>query len=224
MAFAVTLTSASARSFEGVTWVQNTTEQPHQDSSGSGITPSTSGAMNNQGRFDFEISTSSTSSTQRQEWKYDRHEGLTRMDLRFRINSKHTNFHKISIAQCHDDQSGSEGVFSIYQVRREGDKYYFGVQGDVEEADNVYSQFPTTEIKFDTWYSLSIRTNTDGRNNSYEYGAVRDVNNGNKVIWTNTIVGGGDSESYYKLGAYRLTGGEGPFSVSFEQIMFFEGS
>ena len=88
---------------------------------------------------------------------------------------------------------------------------------------NSYSQFSTTEIKLDTWYSLSLRTNTDGGNGSFEVAVARDVNNGNRVIWTNTTVGGGDSESYYKFGAYRLTGGEGLVLILFEQIRFFEG-
>ena len=210
-----------AQNFDGISWTRWTDNTPRQDKSGSGSTPSTSGVTNNQSTYTFSISSSSTSSTQRQEWLYERQRDFTQMELRFRINPSATSFDKISIAQCHDDQTGSKGVFSIYQVRRSGSNFVFGVQGDTTEASNGYSQFSTRSVSLNTWYRLLIQTYTNGRNGSYEY--ARLYNNSGRLLWQNTIEGGGDSESYYKLGVYRLSGGRGPVSASFDDIKFWTG-
>ena len=210
-----------AQNFNGVRWNRDRNNSPRQDRDGSGRTPSTNNATNNQRRYTFEITTTSTSSLQRQEWQYERRSGYQHMQLLFRIRGSQPNFNRVSIAQCHDDQTGSEGVFSIYQVRREGGRYVFGVQGDTTEADNGYSRFDTREINLNTWYRLRLRTRINGRNNSFE---IADLYRGSNRIWTNTIRGGGDNEAYYKLGAYRLTNGSGRVEVQFDNIRFWRGS
>jgi len=138
----------------------------------------------------------------------------------FRINSEQKDFNEVGIVQCHDDQTGSKGVFSIYQIRRSGTKYYFGVQGDTTQASNNYSDFEPVEIELDKWYGLHLQTYTKGQKSSSERGRL--WYDGEK-IWDNTLTGGGDKESYYKLGAYRLGGGSGKVSVSFEGIRFYTG-
>jgi len=216
------LIQVQAQDFHDVLWSEDPSNTPVKDTSGTGQTPSASGARDNTGEYTFRISTSSTSSTQRQEWKYDRRSGLTRMQLKFKIDSAETNFDKIAVAQCHDDQSGSAGVFSIYQVRRKGERYVFGVQGDTTEANNDAGYFRMTEIQLDTWYCLDIKTNTAGVDGSYEYAELYDENR-TSVLWSNLLEGGGDSESYYKFGAYRLTNGYGPVSVTFTDFILETG-
>ena len=220
---ALTLTSqAFAGSFAGVKWTRDTSNTPHQDKSGSGNTPSTSGATNNQGQYTFRISTSNSSSTQRQEWQYERRSGYMRMNLFFRIDSRDTNFDRIGVAQNHDDQTGSAGVFSIYQIRKSGNGFVFGVQGDTTEASNGYSTFDTVNIELDTWYRLDVRSFV-AEDGAFEIAQLRRRSN-NQLLWQEQVQDGGDVEGYYKLGAYRLTGGRGPVTLDFEQIRFYTGS
>lgn len=142
---------------------------------------------------------------------------------KFKIKSDNgDNFHKISVAQSHDVQNGSEGVFSIYQVRKVGNEYVFGVQGDVTEADNGYDSDDTVAFELDTWYELSLKTYTDGRDGSHETARLYNDETGQK-IWQKTTSGGGDSQSYYKVGAYRLTDGYGPVGVTWRQLKFWTG-
>ena len=206
--------------FSGIEWVPDTSNTPRQDKSGSGNTPSTSGATNNQGQYLFRISTSNTSQTQRQEWLFERRSGYTQMQTEFRIDSSDDDFDKISIVQNHDDQTGSEGVFTIYQVRRSGSGWVFGVQGDTTEASNGYSNFSTVGIDLDKFYRLKLRSFIDGRNDTFE---VAELYDGNNVIWRETINGGGDVESYYKMGVYKLTGGNGPVTAEFKNTRFWTG-
>lgn len=217
------VSSAYAGSFSDVSWERDYSNSPTQDKSGSGTTPSTSGATNSMDTYTFNISTSSTSGTQRQEWKYERRSGYMRMTFYFMINSDYSDdFDRIGIAQNHDDQTGSEGVFSIYQVRKDGDKWVFGVQGDTTDADNGYSTFGTAEIELDTWYKLSVKSYVAGTDDSYERGTLQDYS-GTTTLWEENIEGGGDVEGYYKLGAYKLTNGYGPISISYKSIKFWEG-
>ena len=210
----------NAQNFDGVEWIPDKSNKPEQDKSGKGKTPSTKNATNNQGTYKFEITTSGDG-TQRQEWKFERRKDYTQMSVKFRINSEQKDFNEVAIAQCHDDQEGPEGVFSIYQIRRSEDKYYFGVQGDTTEAHNYYSKFEPVEVELDEWYGLQIQTYTKGKVASFERARLW-ILGGNK-IWDNTISGGGDEESYYKIGAYRLGGGFGKVSVSFEDLKLFKG-
>ena len=216
-------TTAVAQSFSGVSWTRDTSNTPKQDKSGSGKTPSTSGATNNQGRYRFEITTTSTSSgTQRQEFKYERRSGYHRLDGKFRIVSSQPNFDRVAVAQTHDDQTGSEGVFSIYQVRRNGSGYEFGVQGDTKEASNGYSRFDTVEFELDKWYRLNIRTLSSTVDNSFEIAQL--YNEHGQLIWQETVYGGGEDLQYKKVGAYRLTNGYGRVIVDWEQMKFYNGS
>jgi len=213
--------TSSHAQFSGVSWSRDYSNSPVQDKSGSGNTPSTSGATNNMGTYRFRISTSSTSSTQRQEWKYERRSGYMQMQTEFRISSDDTNFDKIALAQNHDDQTGSQGVFSIYQVRKSGGKYYFGVQGDTTEASNGYSNFDTVEIDLDKYYRLKLRSYVNGRDGSLE---VAELYDGSTRIWREEVYGGGDTEGYYKIGVYRLSGGKGPVTADFKRTRFWLGS
>jgi len=213
-------TSTSAQ-FANVDWSTDSSNTPHQDRDGSGSTPSTSGATNSQARFRFEISTTSTSNgLQRQEFQFERRKGLHRFRGDFRIRGNQPNFDRVSVAQTHDDQTGSEGVFSIYSVRREGNRYFFGVQGDTTEASNSYSNFDRVEIRLDRWYNLETRTESINRNDTRELAILRE--NG-KEIWRERVNGGGEDEQYKKVGAYRLTGGSGRVIVEWDNMRFQKG-
>ena len=217
------MSTVYAGSFDDVTWTRDYSNTPTQDKSGSGTTPSTTDATNSQDTYTFIISTSSTSTTQRQEWKYERRSGFMAMTIYFMIDSSYSDdFDKIGIAQNHDDQTDSEGVFAIYQVRQNGSDWEFGVQGDTTDADNSYSSFDTVDIELDTWYKLRIRSYVGGTSDSYENAQLIDSST-DEVLWEEDIEGGGDDEGYYKIGAYKLTDGYGPISISYKYIKFWEG-
>jgi len=220
LAACLLFTSTSQAQFSGVKWTRDKSNSPEQDKSGSGSTPSTKGATNNQKRYTFKISTSSTSGTQRQEFKFERRKGYTQMQTEFRISTKTKKFDKIAVAQLHDDQTGSKGVFSIYQVRKCGSSWCFGVQGDTTEAKNSYSNFKTVKIKLGKYYRLKLRSYTAGKSKSVE---VAELYDGSKRIWKQTVKGGGDSEAYYKLGVYKLSGGKGPITADFKNTRFWKG-
>lgn len=208
-----------AQSFNGVRWSVDRSNTPNQDRDGRGRTPSTSGATNNRGTFQFEISTTG-GGLQRQEFQFERRSGYHRFSGEFRISSRQPNFDRVSVAQTHDDQTGSEGVFSIYQVRRDGNGYVFGVQGDTREASNGYSTFDTVDIRLDRWYRLHTRTLSSTRDGSFEIGQLFD---GSRRIWQQTVRGGGEGEQYKKAGAYRLTGGSGRVIVDWRNMTFYTG-
>ena len=208
--------------FPGVRWTTDTSNTPRQDRDGSGRTPSTSGATNSRANFQFEISTTSTSGLQRQEFQFERRSGLHRFRGEFRMSSAQPDFNRVSIAQTHDDQTGSEGVFSIYQVRRSGSNYVFGVQGDTREASNGYSTFDTVRISLDRWYRLEIFTESINRDDTREVAILRDANSGNE-IWRETVEGGGEDEQYRKAGAYRLTNGSGRVIVDWRNMQHWTG-
>lgn len=214
-------TASAHAQFSGVSWARDYSNSPHQDKSGSGSTPSTSGATNNLGTYQFKITTSSTSGTQRQEWQYERRSGYMQMQTEFNISRSTPDFNKIGLAQNHDDQTGSQGVFSIYQVRKSGNDYYFGVQGDTTEASNGYSTFDTVKIELGKYYRLKLRTYVNGRDDSLE---VAELYDGSTRIWREEVYGGGDAEGYYKVGAYKLSGGKGPITVDFKRTRFWTGS
>lgn len=216
----VLFTSVAQAQFSGVKWSTDKSNSPSQDKSGSGSTPSTNGATNNRKTYTFKISTSSKSGTQRQEFKYERRKGYTQMQTEFKIDSKTNKFDKIAVAQLHDDQTGSKGVFSIYQVRKCGSSWCFGVQGDTTEAKNSYSKFGTVKIKLGKYYRLKLRSYTAGKSKSVE---IAELYDGSKRIWRQTVKGGGDSEAYYKIGVYKLSGGKGPVTASFKNTRFWTG-
>lgn len=211
---------AQADEFDDVSWSRDTSNSPSQDRDGSGRTPGTRNRTDDQGTFQFEISTTSTSELQRQEWQFDRRRGLHRFTGEFRISSEQPNFNRVSVAQTHDDQNGREGVFSIYQVRRDGNDYVFGVQGDTTEASNGYSTFSTVDIELDTWYELRTSTSSSTRNDTVEVAEL--YRNGN-LIWTEIVRGGGEDEQYKKAGAYRLTNGSGRVIVDWREMVFETG-
>ena len=219
--FAHSTSMAFAQGFANIQWNIDTSNTPRQDKSGSGRTPSTSDATNNPGNFQFEISTTSTSGTQRQEFLYERRNGYHRFSGEFRIYSKQPNFDRVSVAQTHDDQTGSAGVFSIYQVRRNGGGYVFGIQGDTTEARNGYSVFDTVEFDLDRWYRLDTRTFSSTRDGSFEVAQLFDSNG--RLIWEETIFGGGENRQYKKVGAYRLTNGFGRVIVDWRRMRFYTG-
>lgn len=212
----------SAQSFSGVVWSVDKSNTPEQDKSGKGTTPSTSGATDNRGSYTFQISTSSTSGTQRQEFKYERRDGYNWMSGKFKLSTEYSDFDKIALAQTHDDKTDSQGVFSIYQVRKDGGDYVFGVQGDTTEADNGYSKFATVKIELGEEYSISIKTHTNGIDGSYETATL--YNSSGTKIWQETIVGGGDSEQYKKVGVYKLSEGKGPVEATWRSLKFYTGT
>ena len=212
----------SAQSFSGVIWTVDTSNTPEQDKSGSGTTPSTSGATDNRGSYTFKISTSSTTGTQRQEFKYERRDGYNWMSGKFKLSTEYSDFDKIALAQTHDDKVDSQGVFSIYQVRKDGDDYVFGVQGDTTEADNGYSKFDTVKIELGEEYSISIKTFTNGIDGSYDVANLYD-SSGTR-IWQENILGGGDVEQYKKVGVYKLSEGNGPVEVTWRSLKFYTGT
>ncbi len=214
------MSSGAFAQFDDVRWSTDRSNTPEQDRDGNGRTPSTSGATDNRGTFSFEISTTSTSSLQRQEWQFERRSDLHRFRGEFRIDSSQPNFDRVSVHQTHDDQTGSEGVFSIYQIRREGDGYVFGVQGDTTEADNGYSTFSTVPIRVGRWYELETRTNSTSRNGTVEEAILRE--NG-REIWSEIVRGGGEGEQYKKTGAYRLTNGSGRVIIDWREMQFWTG-
>lgn len=208
--------------YEDVRWTTDTSNTPRQDRDGNGRTPSTSGATDNRGTFQFEISTTSTSELQRQEFQFERRSGLHRFRGEFRMSSDQPNFDRVSVAQTHDDQTGSEGVFSIYQIRRDGSNYEFGVQGDTREASNGYSTFDTVRVGLDRWYRLEIFTESINRDDTVEIAILSDVSSGDE-IWRETIEGGGEGEQYRKAGAYRLTNGSGRVIVDWRRMQHWIG-
>jgi len=220
LAACLLFTSSAHAQFSGVKWSTDKSNTPVQDKSGSGSTPSTSGATNNKKTFTFKISTSSKSGTQRQEFKYERRKGYAQMQVEFRIDTKYKNFDRIGLVQNHDDQTGSKGVFSIYQVRKSGSNYVFGVQGDTTEAKNSYSKFDTVKIKLGKYYRLKLRSYIAGKSKSVE---VAELYDGSKRIWREEVKGGGDSEGYYKMGVYKLSSGKGPIQASFKNTRFWTG-
>lgn len=220
--YIVSMSNTLAGSFNGVNWVRDYSNSPVQDKSGSGITPSTSGATNNLGTYTFKISSSSTSSTQRQEWKYERRAGYMKMDLFFQLDTSTSNFDKIGVAQNHDDGTGSSGVFSIYQVRKNGSNWVFGVQGDTTDASNSYSNFDTETISLGKWYRLVIRSYV-AETGAFEIAQLRDGTT-DELLWQEQVEGGGDSQGYYKVGAYKLTGGYGPIAINYKNITFYTGT
>ena len=148
---------------------------------------------------------------------------MHRFSGNFRISSEEPNFNRVSVAQTHDDQIFSQGVFSIYQVRQEEDGVYvFGVQGDTTEANNGYSRFDTLEIELDTWYRLHLRTSSINRDDTFEIAQLFDSNN--QLIWQETVVGGGEDEQYRKVGAYRLRNGSGRVIVDWQNMIHYTGT
>lgn len=216
-------TSSTYAQLDGVEWTRDTQNSPSQDKSGSGSTASTSGATNNQGEFSFEISTAGATPdiTQRQEWRYDDRSGFHRFRGQFTLDPSQDDFDKVSIIQTHDLQTGSEGVFSIYQVRQDGNGFVFGVQGDVEEANNGYSNFNTVPIRLGQTYEFEKQTSSTTRDGSTEVAILRE--NGSE-IWRETVNGGGQDTQYTKIGAYRLTGGTGRINVEWKEMEFWNGN
>jgi len=217
--FVVSSAHVFGQDFDGVSWERDRSNTPRQDKDGSGRTPSTRGATDNQGLFTFEITTN-RGGTQRQEFQFERRSGYHRFRGEFRISSVRPDFDRVSVAQTHDDQTGSAGVFSIYQVRRSGGEYVFGVQGDTTEASNGYSTFSTVAIRLDRWYRLETRTLSSTRDGSFE---VAELYDGSRRIWSETILGGGENEQYKKVGAYRLTNGSGRVVVDWRDMRFYTG-
>ena len=217
-------TTAQAEDFDDVRWTTDTSNTPQQDRDGSGRTPSTRGATDNQGDFQFEISTTRTVTLQRQEFQFERRSGLHRFTGEFRISSDQPNFNRVSVAQTHDDQTGSVGVFAIYSVRQDGNSYEFGAQGDTTSAegspDNGFSRIPTVEIELDTWYRFRSSTSSTTTDDTVE---VAQLFEGNNEIWTHTFTGGGEDLQYKKVGAYRLTGGSGRVIVDWRDMEFETG-
>lgn len=211
-------TTAMAQDFHGVKWSSDTSNTPEAEEHGCGEVPDTDST----GPLTFELVGNCTTGVQRQEFKYERRLGFHRMNGDFTIDSKHTDFNAISIAQTHDDLGGSDGVFTIYRITNENGQLYFGVQGDhlkYYEADQV-------AIYPDRVYNMSIKTYSDG-SDSYETAEV--FYNGQR-IWMWTVSDGGNSGSgddkhhqYKKIGAYELTGGYGSMTVTWDQVVFFTG-
>ena len=217
------VTTAQAEDFDDVRWSTDTSNTPKQDRDGNGRTPSTSGATDNQGTFQFEISTTKTDDRQRQEFQFERRSGLHRFTGEFRISSDQPNFNRVSVAQTHDDQTGSEGVFSIYSVRRDGNNYEFGAQGDTTSqgsSSNGFSQIDTIDIELDTWYTFRTSTSSTTIDGTVETAQLFD---GDNEIWTHTFTGGGEDLQYKKVGAYRLTGGSGRIIVDWREMEFETG-
>jgi len=206
--------------FESVEWTIDKDNQPTQDKAGSGTTPSTKNVKVDEGPHRFRISTSKKDETQRQEWKFERRKGYVKMQTAFRISKDEKNFDRIALAQNHDDQTGSEGVFSIYQVRKRGNSFYFGVQGDTTEAKNSYRNFSTVKIKLGKYYGLRLQSYINGKNGSFELAQLYE---GGKEIWREEIKGGGDSEGYYKIGVYKLSDGKGKITAEFKSTKFWTG-
>jgi len=205
--------------FEDIEWSPDV-NLPTQDKDGSGTTPGTKNVKVEKGPHRFRISTSKKEDKQRQEWKFERRKGFVKMQTVFRISKKEKDFDRIALAQNHDDQTGSKGVFSIYQVRKSGKDYYFGVQGDTTEAKNSYSNFSTVKIKLGKYYGLRLQSHINGKNDSVE---VAQLYEGGEEIWTEEIKGGGDREGYYKIGVYKLSNGHGKITAEFKDTRFWTG-
>jgi len=200
LALGLGFTSSTYAQFDNIVWTPNTENTPSQDKSGSGETPSTDGATNNNGTFTFRISTNNSSSTQRQEFRYENMSGYNQLKAFFTISPDEPDFDKISFFQNHDFADGSSGVFSIYQVRRNGDGYVFGVQGDTTDAENGYSTFSNAAIELGKEYEITINSFVSGVSDSVE---VAELYDNGQLVWSETVSGGGpeNNTGYYKLGA-----------------------
>ena len=228
IAAACTLGAATtqAEDFDDVRWSRDTSNTPQQDRDNQGRTPSTRGATDNQGNFQFEISTTQQVEDERyrQEFQFERRSGLHRFTGEFRISSQQPNFNRVSVAQTHDDQTGSVGVFTIYSVRKDGNSYEFGAQGDTTDEqgsrENGFSRIPTVDIELDTWYRLRTSTSSTTRDGTVETAQLFE---GNNEIWTHTFTGGGEDLQYKKAGAYRLTGGSGRVIVDWREMVLETG-
>ncbi len=223
--------TTQAEDFDDVRWSVDRSNSPEQDKDGSGRTPSARGATNNQDNFRFEISTTRNVSGERyrQEFRFENRSGLHRFTGEFRISSAQPNFDRVSVAQTHDEQNGSVGVFSIYSVRRDGNNYVFGAQGDTsnEQGDrdsnsysNVARQTRPVEIELDTWYRFRTSTSSTTIDDTIE---TAELFRGSRRIWTHTFEGGGQNVQYKKAGAYRLTGGSGRVIVDWREMVLETG-
>jgi len=196
-------------------WTLDTSNVPVKDLAGSGYaaTPSTSTTAS----FDFGLSNNAKSgsgSYQRGEWKYERRSGWNRLNGNFNISASQSSFDKISLAQTHDDSTGSGGVFTIYQIRKSSSSstgWEFGVQGD------TFSYVKMANISLGVTYNLDIVTNSSG---SATESAILSTSSGT-VLATKSISGGGESLQYKKIGAYGLTGGYGPIKVTWSNVKLY---
>ena len=226
IAASLTFAPPANAQFDGIEWTSDKSNLPTQDKSGPGRTPPTKNVKVDKGPHRFRISSSKISDSkgkddkQRQEWKFERRSGFVKMETAFRISEKEKDFDRIALVQNHDDQTGSAGVFSIYHIRKSGNSYYFGVQGDTTEAENSYRNFSTVKIKLGKYYGLRLQSHINGRNESVE---VAQLYESGKEIWREEIRGGGDSQGYYKIGLYKLSRGSGKITAEFKNTRFWTG-
>ena len=208
---ALALVSASAFA---LTWPSTWTADanpPTKDVSGDYSVPSTSTSTS--ASFTFGLKTKNTgSTTQRSEFKYERRTGYVKMTGDFTISASYPNFYKVAIAQTHDNSTGSGGVFTIYSVTKESGKYYFGYQTDSISFTKL------VEVKLGTTYNLKLQTATNS--NSYESAYLY---SGSTLLTSKSTTSGGESSQYKKIGAYRLTGGYGPFYVTWKNVKHYTG-
>ncbi|RVU85645.1 hypothetical protein EOL70_06745 [Leucothrix sargassi] len=208
-------------SFANVTWVQDFNNVPDVEEYGCGDAPSSSTSTTD--TFTFTL-TGCTSGTQRQEFKYERRTGLHSMEGVFRFTgADFTKDNGISIAQTHDDRTGSDGVFSIYRLHSHSDGSY-SVMPQTDESS--YRNFEWATVLPDTDYYMDIQTWSDGAG-SFERARLWEGDSANGALLAEWIINDGsgdDVEQYKKIGAYALTGAYGELTVYWRNVQLFTGS
>ncbi len=220
---------AQNTSFSGVSWRRDTSNSFEADTSGCGSVPSTPSAGAT-GPFTFTLS-GSCSSGSRREFKMERRGGIHSMTGYFNVSSSSApNFSGgISIAQTHDDGTGSSGVFSIYQVRYSGGSYYLTVQSD----NTDYDEFSWLRITPGSNYFMDIQTYSNG-GDSYERARVWSGTSMSGTLLKTWIINddSGDSGSgsdasnqYKKIGAYLLSSSSvSNFRITWTNVNFYTGT
>ena len=213
--------SITNTNFTDVSWVQDVNNVPDVEEYGCGDAPSSSTSTTE--TFTFTL-TGCTSGTQRQEFKYERRVGLHSMEGVFRFSGANfTEDNGISIAQTHDDRTGSDGVFSIYRLHNHGGGSY-SIMPQTDESS--YRDFEWATVSPDTDYYMDIQTWSDG-SDSFERARLWLGTSAEGEPLANWLINDGsgdDVEQYKKIGAYALTGAYGELTVQWSNVRLFTGS
>ena len=221
--------------FDDITWTKENSipiEEVESTGNGNVANEDLSSIASSDGPFSFALENAEEGGeTDRQEYKMFRRAGYHSMIGTFSISAD-TNFDGgVSIAQTHDDGTGSDGVFSIYQINTLGtsDDLFFGLQTD--ESDSV-DDFPTVLIRPETDYYVDIQTYSDG-SNSFERARLWEGTSSNGTLLETWIVNDGsgdrgegeDADSQYKkIGSYMLSSTNvADFGVTWDNVEFYTG-
>lgn len=211
--------NSSAQTFDSVSWTRDNSNTPTLDVTGCGSAPDVT--TDSSVTLSFELDGCDSDDTQRQEFLYERRTGIHAMVGSFYFTAP--DFEGgISIAQTHDDRTGSDGVFSIYQIRESDGIYYVMPQSD----ESTYNDFDWVQVYPDTSYYMDIQTYSAG-DDSYERARLYQGTSASGSLigdWQITDGSGDDEEQYKKIGAYQLTNSSGAITVVWSGVKFYTGT